>query len=511
MDEKALDVSLTSFDRMFLFFTLFVVGGVIMMVELLGTRILAPFFGNTIYTWSSLITVTLVALSIGYFVGGEIADRKPDLRIIYLIILLACLWIILIPLFRPTILMRSNSFSPLFGSLFSAFVLFTPPLILLGMVTPFAIKLETVKLKTLGTTAGSLFAVSTIGSFVGTVLTGFYLIPNFAIDTIILLTAFLLFAMVGLWFISKKEWKLLVSFFFVLALSYSLSQAVVSPELSADTALVYKTQSPYGEIKVVDKVGTRYLLIDNTIQTVMDKGSGRLTSEHLKFVEMSTLFNPSAKDVLIIGLGGGLLSNSLEERGLNVESVEIDPVVKHVAEEYFGYEGVAYVDDGRYFLRHTDKQYDIIIIDAFSPHNVPPHLITSEMFKDVKSNLRRGGVLVIHTVGQRDFRLQRALRLTLETVYPEVHAYAPNPRGFGAVVFFASMEEVNFREVWDYCRDLDCRILKNMIYKEIDIELGRDTKMLQDSYAPAGIWQREANEKSRKAHFSFFGEEVMFS
>ena len=510
MHEKALKADLNSFDKAFLFLTLFVVGGVIMMLELLGTRILAPFFGTTIYTWSSLITVTLFALAIGYFVGGKIADRKPDWKIIYLVIFLACLWILLIPILRPTILIFGNSFPLLFGSLFSAFALFTLPLFLLGMVTPFAVKLETDKLGTLGATAGSLFAVSTLGSLVGTVLTGFYLIPRFSVGVIMFLIALLLFGVVVIWSLGRRSWRSLLSFSMVFILLALLSFLV--PPLEAGSAVVvYKAESPYGQIKVVDKGNERILLIDNTLQTTVRKDTGEHGSRYVRFMEISALLSPSARDALVIGLGGGVFSKRLKEGyHLNVETVEVDPAVVEVAERYFDFEGEVYVQDGRYFLQKTEKKYDIIAIDAASPYNVPPHLVTLEMFKEVRQHLRDEGVFVVNINVLPGSMLSKSLYLTLGQVFPEVRAYHVNPEGLGNMVFFSMLEEMDFSDAWRQCVGMECMVLENMLYREVKMDVDA-ARVLSDSYNPVEIWQREADKVSRKTHLHYLGEEVMLS
>lgn len=504
--------SIISFNKTFLYLTLFVVGGVIMMLELLGTRILAPFFGTTIYTWSSLITVTLVALAIGYFVGGLIADRKPDWSVIYFVIFLACLWILLIPLLRPPILLFSNAFPLLFGSLFSAFALFTVPLFLLGMVTPFAVKLETDKLKTLGATTGTLFAISTFGSLLGTVLTGFYFIPNFGIGAILSLSAFSLFGVVAVWTISRRNWRTLISFSMVFLLFNLLQTLAPILKEGQPKEVVFKSESPYGQVKVVDKGNERILLIDNSLQTIMLKDTGEPGFSYIRFMEIAALLPYSPKDTLVIGMGGGLFSMRLkDEYNLNVETVEIDSTVVEVARKYFDFEGTVYVQDGRYFLQKTSKKYDIIVMDAFSPYNVPPHLVTIEMFEEVRRHLREGGVFVVNIEVLPDSKLSRSVFLTLKQVFPKVHAFPVNPAGVGNLVFFSGMEEMDFGDVWSRCTGFECDVLENMLYKEKTMDIELDDRVLTDSYNPVEVWQMEANKAARDSILFFLGEEVMLS
>jgi MFS family permease len=159
------------------YITVFVTGAVVLVLEVLGTRFIAPYYGTTIYVWSSLIGVTLLGLAAGYFAGGWLADKSGSAAPMYYIILAASAAVYLIPFTAPFILRATNQFGPRIGSLASAAVLFIVPFILLGAVSPFAVRLSVGELKDTGMTAGSLYGISTVGSFLAAILTGFYLIP----------------------------------------------------------------------------------------------------------------------------------------------------------------------------------------------------------------------------------------------------------------------------------------------------------------------------------------------
>jgi MFS family permease len=167
---------LRAVERTGLYLTVFLTGGAVMVIELLGTRIIAPFYGVSLYVWSSLISVALIALAIGYFAGGRWADRAKRTGL-SLVISLAALCILLIPWITRPVLLVTDALGLRAGALVSALVLFSPSLILLGMVGPYAVKLATSRLKGVGASAGSIYAVSTLGSVVGTLLLGFFLFP----------------------------------------------------------------------------------------------------------------------------------------------------------------------------------------------------------------------------------------------------------------------------------------------------------------------------------------------
>ncbi len=183
----------------FFYLTVFVTGGVILVIEILGTRILAPFYGSTIFVWSSLISVTLGFLALGYFFGGKLADKKPDINLLYWIILVAALFILIIPKIDKFILLKTDFLGIRWGPLFAAFFLFSIPLLLLGTVSPFALRVKTKTVGDVGKAAGNLYAISTLGSLAGGLLAGFYLVPNFPVNSIIIFLGLILISLFLLW------------------------------------------------------------------------------------------------------------------------------------------------------------------------------------------------------------------------------------------------------------------------------------------------------------------------
>ena len=170
-----------------------------MVIEILGTRILAPFYGSTVFVWSSLITVTLAFLALGYFLGGRLVDKKPNINLLYWIIFISGISILLIPKYSSWVLLQTEDLGMRFGPLAAAFILFLAPLFLLAMVAPFAVKIKTQTLDHLGITAGNLYALATVGSLTGALLTGFYFIPNFSVTWIINATGLSLIAIFFIW------------------------------------------------------------------------------------------------------------------------------------------------------------------------------------------------------------------------------------------------------------------------------------------------------------------------
>ncbi len=167
---------LSSWGRTGLYITVFIAGASVMVIELLGTRLIAPFYGANLYVWSSLIAVAMIALASGYFIGGKWSNRAQQTGLL-LIIALAAVLTLIIPWLTHPVLLATDSLGLRGGTFASALILFSPSLSILGMVSPFAIKLATVRLEGVGSSAGTLYAISTVGSVVGTLLLGFFLFP----------------------------------------------------------------------------------------------------------------------------------------------------------------------------------------------------------------------------------------------------------------------------------------------------------------------------------------------
>ena len=188
----------------FFYSTVFLTGAVILALEILGTRLLAPFYGSTIYTWISLIIVTLAALSVGYWFGGRYADKHPDIDNIYRILVFGGLAILLIPIYSNFVLLRTDFLGIKYGPLAASFFMFAPALTILAMVSPYAVKVKTDALKHLGITAGTLYALSTLGSLAGGLLAGFYLLPLLSAREIILWTGVMPITLFIIWRLISK-------------------------------------------------------------------------------------------------------------------------------------------------------------------------------------------------------------------------------------------------------------------------------------------------------------------
>jgi len=480
--------------KYYLYITVFITGAVILILEILGTRIIAPYYGTTLYVWSSLITVTLVALSLGYFIGGKLADKKPELNVMYLIIFFTGIFILLIPLISSFVLTKTNSLGSTWGVLISSAILFTVPLFLLGMVAPYAIKLKATELRTVGITAGSLYAVATIGSFVVAILTGFFLIPNFGIRSIIYFMSISLFFISCAWFFIRKKYS-----FIVIAIVFSLLFFLL-PQITAsnpDLEIIYETESPYTKLKVVDELDTyRYLLVEGTIQTAYNIEKKEFMFAYLELFEKAIDYHPNPKDVLVIGLGGGGIDKQLENYNLNIDNVEIDPKIAEIARDYFDFKGNVIIDDGRHYIRNTDKKYDIVFLDVYNGYSIYPYLFSEEAFLEIKNILNEDGILAINSVGYEnhlstDDQLISSIYKTLKQVFPNVYVKS---KGYGLTnfVFYATDSEL----------ELDNQFISISIDETNCI-------ILTDNYNPIESFAIKTIEEWRNLNIERFGNVII--
>lgn len=421
----------------YLVFTAFLSGAIVMVIELLGSRIIGPPFGVSLFVWTSLITVALVSLAIGYWFGGRLADRKASCGSLFAIILLAGLFVLSIPLIKGVVIGKAVYLGLRAGSLASSAVLFGPPLFLLGMVSPYTVKLYMRDGMGVGRTVGWLYAVSTLGSVTGTVLTGFLLIPNLGVNNIIYLSAFILFGIsAAYWAVFMKK-PLAVALMALPAVFFFVPDelpSVIRPD-GTSVSVVMSKDSPYGQIKVVDYSygDTRYreFLLENIIQGAIDVTTGLPISKYTYYAEqLAITYRPGSERALVIGLGSGILPKRFSRYGISTDVVEIDRTVIDTASNYFSFDPGKhriYIQDGRYFLKSPGEDYDIIFLDAFSGDTPPSHLVSIESFELMKKRLSSGGVLLINFIGESrtgTHEVPSMLKGTLKRVFSHVDVYA---------------------------------------------------------------------------------------
>ncbi len=506
----------------YLYVVVFVSGASVLAIEILGTRILGPFYGVSLFLWSALITVTLIALSAGYAVGGRWADRSPVLSRLYYLLAGAGIWILLIPRLKGPILAVSEPLGLRAAVLVAAFLLFFPPLTLLGMVSPYAIRVRASSLNVVGKTAGDLYAISTIGSVVAALLTGFLLIPNIGVRRLILLTGgiLLLTASVGIALAFRSGKGRAVVLLLVAAGAAALWK-VPAERPDADTGLIAIEQSPYAEIRVLDTAdgGTRALVIDGGLHTVVDPSSWKSRFPYVALIAMTRCLVRQPGTLLLIGVGGGSVIKDFAAHGWRVDAVEIDPVVVKVAQRDFGLkesEGRVYTMDGRLFLKSHGGAYDIIVMDAFGSSSIPFHLVTVESFGLIASRLHPGGVLAVNVEATGwHGAVVKAIAATLRRHFSHVLALPaqPRPDQFGNVVILASDTDL---EAWAIVGRIPeggkgCPVNSNRYasrgWKNRFVPDTSSAPALTDDLNPVDLWSETINSVARKDLHRYFEEQ----
>ena len=390
----------------------FVSGAIVMVVEITASRILAPYIGTSIIAWSSLLGVVLSALSLGYFLGGKIADKNPNRTNLGFLLFCAGVWLGLVRLAKsPVLEFFSVNFLDLrILSILASFTLFALPNILLGAVSPYVIRLKLASLKKSGEVAGGLYAISTVGSIFGTFITGFYLLGNLGSSEILTL-CFVVLITISLLFLPLKRIS-------KIWLTLGMAGIFILGQTQVKEMWLYDTESFFNKIILgvrEDDAGRPILLLitgrvggADGIQSGMylDKPD-ELAFAYAKYFRLANHFIPEIKSVLMIG-GGGY---SYPKDFLNtnpkalLDVVEIDPKMTAVAKQFFNLKDdprlTIYHQDGRVYLNKNTKGYDAIFIDTFSPDISPPFQMTTiEALAKMREGLNGSGIVIDNTASR---------------------------------------------------------------------------------------------------------------
>lgn len=379
-----------------------------MILELVGSRLLAPFVGTSIVVWTSLIGIVLAALSIGYSYGGRLADRKPQPKILSWIIFAAAIFISLISGIKLILFgaMEGNSLDHGTQAVIISVILFGAPSILLGMVSPFAAKLKTESVQKVGGTIGNLYALSTVGSITGTFLSGFYLIATFPISQIIIGISLVLFVCSLILYRHKTRDILIKIAVLVLAL---LVAFFLEDSLSNRHVLTINTQ--YNNVSLYETNfyqngrPIRVMSLDGKLDSAMYLDSDDLVFEYTKYYRLANAYNTDIKKILVIGGAGYSVPKDFLQKGVAVDVVEIDPALTELAEKYFNLPTTNYPlltihhEDGRTFLnKQKGEQYDVIMLDAFKSYSIPYQLTTTEAVQKMKQLLKPNGIVMANVI-----------------------------------------------------------------------------------------------------------------
>ncbi|MBI1762721.1 MAG: fused MFS/spermidine synthase [Acidobacteria bacterium] len=411
-----------------------VCGASVMVVEILGSRILAPTFGTTLHVWSALITVTLAALALGYSFGGRLADDKPGLRTLMIVIGISAGTLLLSDLLTAPVLRFAYGGGMVIGTFVAAVLLFLPTLFLLGMVSPMAVRAAADQ-NHLGQSVGNLYALSTVGSVAGSLAVSLLLIPRLNVHTAVILTAVAL-GSVPLWYLlsgAKKQMGVLLLMGLALG---GVATKVLGED--ADRTIYYKGRpfpvtarepSSYGDLVVSDHQGTKYLFLNGVQQgSLRGDNSG---ARYAYGLERLATVNGVPKNMLVWGLGAGVYARKMAEAGTQVTVLEIDPASEKIAREHFGLPASVKViiGDARTETLRLNEKYEVIVLDAFSGDTPPFHLLTKEAFESLRTRLAPNGLILANIVGAAQgegSRVVASVVKTLAATFGNVSVFAPN-------------------------------------------------------------------------------------
>lgn len=430
--------------RYILEFTVFVCGALVMIFEIIGSRLLSPFIGASTYVWTSLIGIILAALSLGYWLGGRWADRHPDVKILAGVIFAAGGMVSLTILLQSIVLsfIAESRLILELKSVLAALLLFAPASVLLGFVTPYAVKLKMQDLADAGKTVGRLYALSTIGSICGTFLAGFFLIPFVGSTRSLYLIGG---GLIGLSLLlapfafSRINFNVLI--LFILGVAGSELQAFYLYK----TADLYDFDTRYSRVQVfksIDKTSDRPIRAMATdpffTQSARFLDSEELVLEYTKYYHLVRHFKPDFKRSLMIGGAGYSFPKDYLRRypEASMDVVEIDPQMTEIARRFFGLKEDSRLNiihrDGRVFLNRAGSgQYDAVLIDAFgSLFSVPFQLTTLEAVRHVDRVLNDEGVVIFNlgaAIRGNSSRFLQAELATYRQVFPQVFLFKIKP------------------------------------------------------------------------------------
>ncbi len=434
--------------------TVFIAGLSTLGAEFAASRLLANTFGNSNLVWAAIIGLIMIYLAAGSFWGGRLADRFPHERTLAALLAATALGLGIVPLVAgPVLRFAAAAFDQLRlgvagGAFFGVLLLFSLPITLLGMVSPFVIRLSIRDRASSGQVAGRISSLGTIGSFIGTYLTVLILIPNIGTARTIW-TLSLLLGLNAAWLLLESRARHAAGALTLgLILLGGLSLWASRGPIKNTPGQIYEAESAYNYIEVLERDGYRYLRLNDGqgYHSIWSADTLNYNGPWSQFLAGPFFNAPPAtphdvQRIAIVGLAAGTAARQASAifGPVPIDGYEIDPLILQVGREYFGLDALpnlnTYAQDGRWGLAHSPWQYDLIIVDAYRPPYIPAHLTTREFFQMAADHLTETGVLAIN-VGRApdDRRLINALATTLNTVFPSVHV-SDVPNSLNTIIY----------------------------------------------------------------------------
>lgn len=401
-----------------------------MATELCGSKLIAPYFGSSLYVWTSVIAITLGSLAAGYFYGGKLSLKENKQRILLSILLIAALYMGFMPIISNLFSAIAIRMSLIPAVVVSSFVLLVPPMFLMGSASPLIISLQTKDSAESGRVSGLVYSISTLGGIIATFACGFYLIPAFGLN--ITLVSFAILLLISLLIILKKKVNSTLISVIIALIILGFKNAPLAKNC------IYEKDGILGKVDVLDDTLSsfdltdhgciasepvkRILLVNNVVQTEMDIESGISYSEYVSLLD-GNIESTKNEKALVLGLGGGVTSNLLHKKGFDVTGVDLDERIIDISKKYFNLniKVNTVCDDARHFINISNETYNLILIDIFKAEEQPVHVITSESLEKVKKMLSQNGKLIINW-----------------------HGYSSGERGMGTHILLNTLKKAGF-------------------------------------------------------------------
>ena len=492
-------------NKLFLYLTEFFAGMSVMAVELGASRLLAPYFSSSQIVWTIVIGTIMIAMALGNIYGGKSADKSPNPDKLYSRILIAAIWIALIPVVGKYIILGisalliftvSNNFL-IIAAFAACMVIFVFPLFLLGTVTPSLVKYSVDSLDDSGQTVGTLGAFNTVGSIIGTFVPTFVTIPAVGTSITFLIFSGILIILSVIYFIcqhtgKKKIVASVLIFILCCGLGYSDSFAFWQKDLT------YEGESIYNYLQV-SETDRQVVLSTNVlfgVQSLYMKEGG-LTGMYYDYAMAAPLMVPDKPvedmNVLILGMGTGTYATQCRKYfgDMNIEGVEIDEKITELSREYFSLPEDVKVTtyDGRAFLQAVETTYDVIMVDAYQDITIPFQMSSVEFFTMVKDHLKDGGVMVVNMNmhGNKEGDINQYLADTIANVFDNV--YSVDVAGSTNRELFASQHSDMIEVLSDHVENLSDAGLQNMMWRVADnsVAYAAGDYLMTDDKAPVEL------------------------
>jgi len=395
------------------FFLAFIEGASVMAVELFGAKMMTPYYGSSLIVWTTVIGITLLCLTIGYYLGGRLSMKYKPQNLVFNQLMISVLLIGMMPILAHPVLQFTGGFSFYTGAVVAAIMIFGFPLIFLGSTSPIIILLATKDVQRAGKNAGLVYSISTIGGIFMTFLLGFFIIEEFGITSpnmfisgiLLLVTAILLYNN------SRKVFIGFATLVFLFQTFTVYESDLLHTDESDALSLLYESEGLLGQLRVLDEnypdlgLTDRSMLVNGIPQTFVNAETGFSYWYYVHMLSTICSSKPAGSDVLLLGFGGGSVANELTRLDLKVDAVEIDKRMYQIAKEYFQFNPkntTFIVDDARHYLKIAKKKYDIIIFDMIKGEVQPPYALTKESFSEGLKLLKPGGQILVNFQGHFD-------------------------------------------------------------------------------------------------------------